>query len=400
MPLTLPGELVSVMPGAARGEGRSALLKAVLEPSPDRIAPPCPHFGECGGCVLQHWADPAYIAWKQGLLASALRRAGVETVGGIAPAARTPPGARRRMDLAVRRDKAGRVTVGLHRLRSGDVVDLATCLVLHPALVALFAPLREMLAGLSAVRRQGSAVANLLDGGPDLLLRLDGVPSLADRTKLLAFARAHRLPRLSVARGDGPPEPVCVLRRPDLALSGVPLAPAPGAFLQASPEGEAALRAAILAALPDTLPPRARIAELFAGIGTFTFALAGRGRVTAFEGDEAAIAALRDGANRGGFAGRIEPVRRDLVRAPLAAAELKPFAAVVLDPPWAGAPAQMRAIAEARPPTVVYVSCNPAALARDAVVLHAAGYAAAAATPVDQFLWSARLESVVAFTRR
>jgi 23S rRNA (uracil1939-C5)-methyltransferase len=396
-PLTLPGELVSVVPTHKRGDGIAAILDRVIEASSDRVTPPCPYFGACGGCVAQHWADAPYIAWKTELLTAALRRAGFADAM-VSPAARTPPGARRRMDLALRRAPSG-VLVGLHRARSDAVVDLSECRVLHPALVALMAPLRRLLHGLRALRRQGSAIANLLDSGPDLLLRLDGKPDTADRTRLTDFARAHGLPRIHCALNDGPPEPVCMLRPATLALSGVRVAPPPGGFLQPSTEAEAALVAAVLAALPAKLPPRARIAELYAGIGTFTFALAGRARVAAFESDAAALRALRDAANRTGLTGRIEAMQRDLVRQPLSATELSGFAAVVLDPPHSGAAAQMPAIAQAKPACVVYVGCNPATLARDAAVLKAAGYGVVSAVPVDQFLWSARLESVVVFAQ-
>ncbi len=394
-PLTLPGELVSVVTTHKRGEGHAAILDRVIEPSPERVAPPCPHFGACGGCVAQHWADAPYIAWKTDLLTAALRRAGFADAA-VAPAARTPPGARRRMDLALRRSPAG-VLVGLHRARSDAVVDLSACPVLHPALSGLIAPLRRMLGGMRALRRQGSAVVNLLDDGPDLLLRLDAEPDAADRTRLAEFARARGLPRIHCALNQGTPEPVCVLRPATLTLSGVTIAPPPGGFLQASVPSEAALVAAVLAALPARLPPRARIAELYAGIGTFTFALAARARVAAFEADAAALRSLREAANRAGLAGRVEATQRDLVRQPLQAKELSGFAAVVLDPPHAGAAAQMPAIAEAKPACVIYVGCNPATLARDAALLRAAGYGVVSAVPVDQFLWSARLESVVAF---
>jgi 23S rRNA (uracil1939-C5)-methyltransferase len=403
VPGALPGELVSAIPGARRGEGRAATLDTMLEPGPilepsaERVAAPCPHFGTCGGCSLQHWADASYAAWKTQALAGALRRAGFADAP-LAPLARTPPGARRRMDLALRR-RAATVAVGFHRARSDEIVDLADCPVLHPSLFALIAPLRAMLAGLPALRREGSAVANLLDSGPDLLLRLDAAPDLAGRARLIAFARTHGLPRLSVAIGQGEPEAVCVLRPAELALSGISVSPPPGAFLQASAEGEAAIVQAVLAALPAKLPPRATVAELYAGCGTLTFALAARVRVAAFESDTASIASLRAAANRAGLSGRVTATQRDLVRQPLSEKELAGFAAVVLDPPHAGAAAQMPAIARARPPCVIYAGCNPATLARDAAVLKAAGYAIVQATPIDQFRWSARLESVVGFTR-
>ncbi len=396
VPLSLPGETVRVRPSGARGDGTAAVLDDILEPSPDRIAPACPHFGTCGGCALQHWAAAPYLAWKASLLRDALIRAGF-TDPPLAPTVATPPGARRRMDLAARRESGGTVRLGLHRTRGAEVIDLATCPVLHPRLAALIAPLRALLGGLDALRREASAIANLLDAGPDLLLRTDAAPSLADRSKLTAFAQAHDLPRISWARRTDTPEPICVLRPPVTALSGVQVAPPPGAFLQASAAGEAAILAAVLAGLPDRMPPKARIVELYAGCGTLTFALAARARVAAYEGDSATAATLRAAIAPAGLAGRIDAHTRDLTRQPLSAAELAGAAAVVLDPPQAGATAQMPALAAARPPCVIYVSCNPATLARDATTLRAAGYTATAATPIDQFLWSPRLESVTTF---
>jgi 23S rRNA (uracil1939-C5)-methyltransferase len=234
-------------------------------------------------------------------------------------------------------------------------------------------------------------IANLLDSGPDLLLRTDAPLHASDRATLAGFARAHHLPRLSWAQGKSDPEPVAVLRRPVTSLAGVAVVPPPGAFLQASGAGEAA----IVAAVQDALPSKGQVAELFAGCGTITFAVAQRTRVSAWEGDAASVAALRTAANR---AGRITATQRDLARQPLQPPELRGFAAVVLDPPFDGAAAQTAQIAAAKVPVVIYVSCNPATLARDARLLHRARYRLRAATPIDQFLWSERLESVCAFS--
>jgi 23S rRNA (uracil1939-C5)-methyltransferase len=297
------------------------------------------------------------------------------------------------MDLAARRID-GHVVLGLHRQRSTEVVDLTTCLVLHPKLVSLMPPLRDVLAGLQAFPREGSVIVNLLDSGPDVLLRTDGELQLADRLALAAFARTLALPRVSWARGNEEPEPIAILRPPTTSFSGVTVAPPPGAFLQASASGEAAIVSAVLAALPA----KARIAELFAGCGTISFALAKQARVAAWEGDADNVSALRAAANQSGLAGRIEAMQRDMARRPLQANELMPFAAVVLDPPSAGAAAQVAQIAAAKVPVVIYVSCNPATLARDARLLRQAGYALESATVVDQFLWSMRLESVCVFT--
>ncbi len=392
LPYTLPSERVHATNLTRRAQAWTADAQ-LLTRSPDRQPAPCPHFGTCGGCSLQHWQDAPYAAWKTAQLAAALTRAGYPDAV-IEPLARTPPADRRRIDLAIIRI-AGSVQVGLHRHRSREVVDLHTCLVLDPRLVALIGALRRVLQGVSGLRRNGSAVATLLDSGIDLLLRTDGPLTAADRTALTGLAQGAGLCRISSAVGAGLPEPAAQMAPALLTLAGVEIGPPPGAFLQASRAGEAAITAAVLAGLPDRLAARARIDELYAGCGTLTFAMASHARIVAFEGDPAAYAALR----RAAAGRRVDPVLRDLARQPLTAKEMAGAAAIVLDPPYAGAVAQMPAIAASGVPRVIYVSCNPGALARDARALHTAGYHVLRATPVDQFLWSAAIESVVVFAR-
>jgi 23S rRNA (uracil1939-C5)-methyltransferase len=189
-----------------------------------------------------------------------------------------------------------------------------------------------------------------------------------------------------------------MLRPPLLTLSGVAVAPAPGAFLQASREGEAAIVSAVLAGLPK-LAPKARIVELYAGVGTMSFALAERARVEAYEGAAPAVAALDAAVRRAGLAGRIRAEIRDLSRRPLKVSEMAGAACVVLDPPFAGAGPQIRNLAASGVARVVYVSCNPAALANDAAALRQAGYRVAEAAPIDQFPYSENVESVVVFEK-
>jgi 23S rRNA (uracil1939-C5)-methyltransferase len=207
------------------------------------------------------------------------------------------------------------------------------------------------------------------------------------------------LPRVSAAAGGTVPETVCQLRPALITLSDVQVSPPPGAFLQATAEGERAIVEAVLSGLPAKITSKSRVAELYAGCGTLTFALAKQARVTAFEGDTAAFTALRRAVNQAALVGRVEAFQRDLARQPLSARELSGYAAVVQDPPHAGAAAQVAQIAASGVATVIYVSCNPATLSRDARTLHAAGYRLAAATGIDQFLWSPRLESVCVFRR-
>lgn len=397
IPGALPGETVRARP-AGRGK---AMLEAVLDPSPDRVAPCCRHVAEgCGGCVLQHWDLGAQARWKRQRLAEALARAGFADAP-VADTVTTPTDSRRRADLALRRAPDGGVAIGLHARASAQVVDLRECRVLRPELVALLPPLRVVLRRLSALSRGGSAVVNLLDSGPDILLRTDKPLEATGRRLLAAFAQQMGLARIAWAPegrgGDALHETAAQSGPVRLMLGAVEVAPPPGAFLQASREGEAAIVAAVMAGLPAKLPARPHILDLYAGIGTLSFPLSARGRVTAMEGSAEAVAALNAAARRA--VSRVAAVQRDLARQPVLPAELKAFDVVVLDPPYPGAAEQVAQISRSAARHLVYVSCNPAALARDAAVLKGAGFAVTSATPVDQFRWSAHLESVVSFWR-
>jgi 23S rRNA (uracil1939-C5)-methyltransferase len=375
----------------------AGIAETILEASAERVPPPCPHFGRCGGCTLQHWDRAALDAWKVAELAAALAEAGYPDAA-LAPLVRSQPGTRRRVDLAIRK-QAGIVTLGFHVARSAEIAPIETCLVAAPAIVALLDPLRAVIPRLQAIRRDASCAINLLDTGPDLLLRTDGELATADRRLLAAFATEQGVRRIAWARGEDGVELAAQLGPVSVTLAGVAVAPPPGAFLQATAEGAAAIAAAVIAGLPERLRPKDRVVELHAGCGTLTFAIAAQARVTAYEGDAGAAAALERAAGQAGLHGTILVHRRDLNRQPLGEPELRGAAAIVLDPPFAGALTQIEAIAASSATRVIYVSCNPAALARDAAVLHRAGFALLAATPIDQFLWSSRLESVVVFSR-
>jgi 23S rRNA (uracil1939-C5)-methyltransferase len=350
----------------------------------------CPHYLDCGGC--------GDLAAKDDLLPEALRAAGFADAD-VGEMLVCPPGARRRMDFALRRTADG-VALGLHRRRSHDIVDLHQCAVLLPELVALFDPLRTVLNRLNLLGSTGAAIANRLDDGVDLLLRSDRAASRHDRTLLAEFARDHGLLRISHAIGAGTPETIAGLRPAVARFADVPVLVPPGAFLQATAEGEAAIVAAVLAGLPEKLGRRDRIAELYAGCGTLSFALAQHARVDAYEGDLSAFAALDQAVRASGVVGRLTVAQRDLVRQPLIARDLAPYVAVVLDPPAAGAALQMPYIVQAGVPRVIYVSCDPRSLGRDAAFLHSAGYRLIAATAVDQFIGTERVESICVFDRK
>ncbi|HYD67494.1 class I SAM-dependent RNA methyltransferase [Azospirillum sp.] len=390
VPLTVPGDRVRVRLGEAKGDGVRGELLELLEPGPGRGDPACAHFGACGGCTLQHMADDAYAAWKVGLVRGALGRVGLAEVP-MAPLSRTPPGGRRRARLAALR-RGRRVWLGFNERLSHRLVDLAACPVLVPRLEAVLPPLRAVLAEVLPDGATADVVATDLDGGVDLLLigppRLD----LAARERLAAFAEAADVARLSWQADDRTgAEPVAHRRPVAVRFAGVPVVPGPGAFLQASAAGEAALATAVL----ENVGEAARVADLFAGLGTFTLPLAQRAAVHAVEGDAPALAALARAAR--GL--RVTTERRDLFGEPLSAKELDRFDAVVFDPPRAGAAEQAKTLAASKVPVVVAVSCNPATFARDARTLVDGGYAFNRVYPVDQFLWSAHVEVVGVFRR-
>ena len=359
-PLAAPGDRVS-----EAGE---------IMPGPHHQAPPCRHFPECGGCQLQHVDDAAYAAFLKDRIASALAAQGVPAPDILAPHL-SPPRSRRRASL-----KATGGLVGFNAAASHRIVDMRECHILRPELFALVAPLRRLLNGRAGV------TMTLADQGVDLLLEGVSVDGLEATEAMIAFAQAQRLARLAIDDGYGAqtlwePEPVTI------TLSGTPVALPHGAFLQATAEGEAALVAAVREAVGDA----AVIADLFAGLGTFALALAGK--VYAAEGSRDAVLALK-GAGRGIFADH-----RDLFRRPLDETELGRFEAVVLDPPRAGARELAPHLAASLVPRLAYVSCNPNTFARDAGILVEGGYRLLWVKPVGQFRWSTHVELAAAFSK-
>ena len=314
----------------------------------------------------------------------------------MAPSIEARLRSRRRIDLGIERTQAGPVRLGLHARGTNAVVDMTECHVIHPALFALLDPLRATLRSLQALGRTGSLLINLLDTGPDLLLRTDRAPDTADRTRLAALAAARNICRIAW-QDERPgrrttPELLAQHGPARTIFAGRPVDVPPGAFLQATPEGEASIIDAVLAGLPL----KSSIVELYAGCGTLTLPLAARGRVLAYEGDQAAADALTKAA--GGT--RIDVRRRDLARNPVTSGELRDAGAIILDPPYAGAGRQIEQVTASGAPVVIIVSCNPAALRREAAALHSARYALQRATTIDQFLFSPRIESVIVFERK
>jgi 23S rRNA (uracil1939-C5)-methyltransferase len=384
VPFTLAGEKVIAKLEGRRGDGLTANAVELLSAAPDRVEPPCPVFGRCGGCSLQHMAATSLAQWKRDRLVTALARVGVPS-DKIAPLVSVPPGTRRRVSFAFLRRKQD-LLFGFNERASNRLVEVDHCLLLAPPLLAIQPALRALLTACLDAGEAGDTMATLTDSGIDLVIRSDHKLDLFAREQLAAFADAHDLARLTWQS-----EPVAHRRPAQIMMGGIAVDLPPGGFLQPSREGEAALVKLVM----DAMPARGAVADLYAGSGAFSFPLAAAGHaVHAVEGEPASIAALTAAARRGSL--RITTEQRDLAQNPFIA---ESYAAVVFDPPRTGASAQAELLARSGPAVVVAVSCNPATLARDAALLMGGGYRLDIATPVDQFPWSAHLEAVAVFRR-
>ncbi len=371
VPCTLPGETVR-----AEVDGKRAQLVGIVDPSPERVAPPCPYFGACGGCQLQHWQAGSYRAFKRNLVVTALSRAGVEAdVNEVIDATGT---GRRRATLHGKKGRAG-----FNALRAHTVHDLDTCPILVPQLGDAAAITR------AAHRAVGDCDVALTatDTGLDVAVRARS-SRMAD--KLTGIAGAFPLARLSL---NG--ETLLMANPPQVRMGPAAVRLPVGGFLQATEAAETVLAGRVAAACAGA----ERVADLFCGVGPFALRLAQSAKTRAVDSHAESVAAC-DAAMRATPGLRTLGTEvRDLFHDPLVAGELKPFDAVVFDPPRSGAAAQAAELAQSVVPTVVAVSCNPATLARDAATLIAGGYTLESVTPVDQFIHSAHVEAVAVFRR-
>lgn len=391
VPYTLPGERAEI-----RREARRGVLLGVAQASPDRVEPFCPYYMRCGGCRTQHLARPAELAWKRDLVAQALSQARLDVTPG--PTLDAHGAGRRRLTLHVR-EIGGRAEAGLMAARSHALVPIDHCPITVPALHPAPEVARRLAAPLGHGRKPLDVAVTATDQGLDVDLRGHGPVSAGVGAALVRIAGELGLARLSL-HGERlmEAEPVSVTAGdPAGATSGAArLYPAPGGFLQATAAGQATLCDLTLAALG---PRVRRVADLFAGCGPVTLAIARTAAVHAVESDAAALAGLDRAARAASGLRRITSERRDLFRRPLLPTELDPFDAVVFDPPRAGAEAQARQIAAARVPLVIGVACDAGTFARDAATLVAGGYRLETVTPVDQFRHSGHVEMVGVFRR-
>ncbi len=348
----------------------------------------CRHFGTCGGCAHQDLPDAAYRALKREIVVSALARHGVTaTVEGIVE---VPPGTRRRATMKATLE-AGRVQLGFHAARTHDIVDLAECPVLTPALTALLPGLREMLAELLAPVGDAELKLTATDTGIDLGLRWrrpNDTPTLA---ALARWAGALKIARIS-AHG----ETVVSLGTPSVRLGKAQVALPPETFLQPTHEGEAALQDFV----GEALAKSKKTADLFCGCGTFSFPMAEKARVHAVELETPMLDALAAAAKATPGLKPVTTEKRNLFKRPLSDFELNAYDGVALDPPRAGALEQIKMLAKSKLSRVAYVSCDAETFARDARVLIEGGVSLTRLMPVDQFLWSSHIELAAGFVRR
>ncbi|MEQ1889223.1 MAG: TRAM domain-containing protein [Alphaproteobacteria bacterium] len=396
VPYTAPGDRVEIK--TAPDESDRAELRRIVRYGDGRAAPPCRHYGDCGGCALQHLSDPFVAAWKRQLIIDALASRGLHGVA-VRPTLTMPAASRRRAAFTLNHDANG-VQIGFHARMSNRLVSISECCVLDARIVRALPGLGQLLYPLLRPGQSARLLVTWTETGLDADVQFGtgrkSEPNLRQRTQIAAVMENIDLARLSWNGAV-----LLERRKPLVMMADTPVCPPPGAFLQASEPGQAALTALVLEAAGRTIlgARGARILDLFAGCGTFTFPVAAYVRVHAVEGNEAMTEAIRHASRHAQGLKQIEVSQRDLQRAPLRPDELSPYGAIIFDPPKAGARAQAEIIARCAIPRVVSVSCAPATFARDARTLADGGYRLVWVAPVDQFRWSAEIELVALFER-
>lgn len=394
VPLSLPGDVLKVKPLKSKGaEGAKAKIVEIITPSKDRITPSCAHFGVCGGCSLQHWAFAPYGAFKREQVEAILRRGGVETQ--IDPLLMTPPGTRRRIGLHAKKLK-GRTELGFKVKGSWDQIKIDMCQVAEPQLIKALPHLTKLASYLFEHAKSAPILnVTLTDTGLDI--DISGVErsktgglSADGRVNLAIVAAEADFARVSLGE-----EIVYQSRMPRVRFGKAVVDLPPGSFLQASQISEGDMIGLVTGALKGA----SKIADLFCGVGTFSFPLAEQASLYAADSTAPAIAALKSAVGKTPGLKSIQAEVRDLFRRPLMASEMTGLDAVVFDPPRAGAEAQTREIAQSKVERVIGISCNPQTFARDAKILIEAGFTLEKVTPIDQFLWSSHIELVAVFTR-
>ncbi len=382
VPRTLPGEVVE---GDVDGDRMAA--PRIVTPAPDRVRPPCPHYKSCGGCALQHASDDFVSGWKIGVVKQALSAQGIDAnPDGIETSSAQ---SRRRATFSARRTKGGTL-IGFHAPKSDAITAIPNCQLLHPGMMAAMPALEALVQAGGSRKTELRLAVTLSAAGPDVAVTGGKPLDLALETELAQLAGTHGLARLT---WDG--ELIALVFPPAQAFGAAQVVPPPGAFLQATADGEAAL----LSVVRDAVAGAKQVVDLFAGCGTFALPLAEKAELHAVEGEGPMLAALDKGWRGAIGLKKVTTETRDLFRRPLMPDELKRFDAVVIDPPRAGAEAQMAEIAASDITRVAAISCNPVSFARDAKLLMDAGFRLERLVVVDQFRWSTHVELAASFRR-
>ena len=384
VPFALPGETVNI----ARVKNEGTIMSFVTT-APERQPPACRHFGPdglngtCGGCTLQHLADEAYRAFKVKLVADALASKGFDIP--LQPLVTAAPGERRRAVFTARRTEK-ELLLGFSQAGSHHIVNITECPVVVPGIESRLDTLRVIGRALAVSAEPFRMTVTETLAGLDIAV--EGIKAVSDRQRRMAIEiilGERGIARVSL-NGDILIEP----QKPELDFGGARVVPPPGGFSQASRKAEEAMAALVMAGLGKVK----RVADLFAGSGTFSLRIARVAQVLAVESEGPALAALDKAARATQGLKPVAIEKRDLFRRPMMAQELKYIDAVVFDPPRAGAEAQARELARSAVKTIIAVSCNPLTLARDLRILVDAGYSLKSVTPIDQFLWTSHVEVV------
>jgi 23S rRNA (uracil1939-C5)-methyltransferase len=382
-PFTLPGETVALAVNKSQGT-----LISLREASPERVEPKCRHFGPdgvngtCGGCSLQHASDALYHTFKRKLVIDALKSKGL--MPEVAPLIIARPGERRRAVFTARRTEK-ELLLGYNQAQSHHIVAISECPITSPGIVSRLATIRKIAAAMASNTEPFRITVTETNTGLDLAFEGLKVSDRQRRSTVETVLSERGIARVSL-NGEIIIEPV----KPVIDFGGFAISPPPGAFTQATRPAEEAIAKLVLGHIGKAK----RVADLFAGIGTFALRIARTARVHAAEGEDKALKALDFAARNTQGLKPVTVDKRDLFRRPMMAQELKVFDAVVFDPPRAGAEAQCHELARSGVKKIAAVSCNPTTLARDLAILVASGYRITSVTPIDQFLWSAHVEAV------
>ena len=402
----LPGEQAEVHTVRSRQSHEFAVADRLLHVSSQRVTPRCRHFGVCGGCSMQHLEPAAQVAAKQRVLEDCLTRIGGVAPGTMLSAIQGPAWEYRfRARLSVRHVvKKGGVLVGFHEKRSSYVADMHECHVLPGRISALIDPLRELVQGLSIRDRVPQIEVAIGDEAEVLVFRVLDPPSPSDESALAAFAVRHGVAVALQPKGPDSVRPLHPQPLPELSYRlpdfGVELHFSPTEFTQVNHAVNRVLVRRAVALLDPQ--PGERVADMFCGLGNFSLPIARRGAaVLGIEGSEALVRRAADNARRNGLEALARFSARNLFTITPADLEaLGRFDRMLIDPPRDGAIELVKALAPARPRRIVYVSCNPATLARDAgVLVNVLGYRLAAAGVANMFPQTAHVESLAVFDR-